>query len=198
MFQVAVHGFCYYHYWFNGRRILERPFDEVLTTGAPDFPFCLCWANENWTRAWDGRSGENLLVQHYSQEDDLLHIRWLAKVFQDKRYIRVNGKPIFLVYRSSLLPNPLMTTTLWREEAIKLGVGEWTIGFQMEAEKLHSSTSVPVSLLCNSGSAAVSTSDSQSSSSTRASSFSSAGNFFTTSPRSKPSVPARLESSRIC
>ncbi len=75
----GIHGFCYYHYWFNGRRLLERPFNEVLNSGSPDFPFCLCWANENWTRAWDGLEREVLIGQRYCPEDDLAHIRWLAR-----------------------------------------------------------------------------------------------------------------------
>ena len=62
----GIHGFCYYHYWFNGRRVLQRPFEDVLASGEPDFPFCLCWANENWTRRWDGSYDEILLEQAYS------------------------------------------------------------------------------------------------------------------------------------
>lgn len=120
----GIHGFCYYHYWFNGRRILERPFNEVLTSGKPDFPFCLCWANENWTRAWDGRSGDNLLVQNYSDSDDREHIASLAEAFRDPRYIRVQDKPLFLVYRAGNMPDPHRTTTIWREEAHKLGIGD--------------------------------------------------------------------------
>jgi lipopolysaccharide biosynthesis protein len=122
--EYGIHGFCYYHYWFNGRRVLNRPFDEVLNSGAPDFPFCLCWANENWTRAWDGRSGTTLLEQNYSLEDDRAHMQWLADAFRDPRYIRVEGKPLFLVYRAGLLPDPKRTTEVWREEAAKLGIGE--------------------------------------------------------------------------
>src|SRR5271166_136890 len=67
----GIEAFCYYHYWFAGRRILERPFQEVLKSGQPDFPFCLCWANENWTRRWSGRDGEVLVRQTYSELDDL-------------------------------------------------------------------------------------------------------------------------------
>src|SRR5579871_1642275 len=89
----GIFGFCYYHYWFSGRRVLQRPFDEVLTSGQPDFPFCLCWANENWTRSWDGRSSEVLMEQRYSDEDDLAHIRALAPALRDPRYIRIDGKP---------------------------------------------------------------------------------------------------------
>jgi len=122
--EYGIYGFCYYHYWFNGRRILERPFNEVLSSGKPDFPFCLCWANENWTRTWDGQSRNILLEQKYNEDDDREHIRSLVRAFQDDRYIRINGKPLFLVYRASLIPNPLKTTSIWREEAQKLGIGE--------------------------------------------------------------------------
>lgn len=120
----GIHGFCYYHYWFNGKHLLERPFNEVLKTGEPDFPFCLCWANENWTRRWDGMEQEILMEQVYDDADDLQHIRWLADAFQDPRYIKVDGKPLFLVYRTSKLPNPLKTTEIWREEAQRLGIGD--------------------------------------------------------------------------
>jgi len=120
----GIHGFCYYHYWFNGRRLLERPFQEVLDAGEPDFPFCLCWANENWTRVWDGGEGEILVRQEYSAADDLEHLLWLASAFTDRRHIRVAGRPLFLVYRASRLPAPRRTTDLWREEALRLGIGE--------------------------------------------------------------------------
>ncbi len=120
----CIHGFCYYHYWFRGKRLLERPFQEVLESGEPKFPFCLCWANESWTRAWDGRTGLILQAQQYSTEDDRAHLRWLAAAFCDPRYIRIEGKPLFLVYRAALIPNPKRTTDTWREEAQRLGIGE--------------------------------------------------------------------------
>jgi len=122
--KYGIYGFCYYHYWFNGKRLLEHPFNEVLDTGKPDFPFCLCWANEVWTRAWDGRSGEILIDQKYSREDDIQHIRWLASAFQDKRYIKINGRPLILIYRAGNLPNPYRTASIWRKEAKKLGIGD--------------------------------------------------------------------------
>jgi lipopolysaccharide biosynthesis protein len=122
--QYGISGFCYYHYWFNGKRLLERPFNEVLASGKPDFPFCLCWANEEWTRAWDGRSGETLIGQSYGHQDDINHIHWLINAFRDERYIRVEGKPLFLVYRASKLPNPVQTTSTWREEVLKAGIGD--------------------------------------------------------------------------
>jgi lipopolysaccharide biosynthesis protein len=122
--EYGIFGFCYYHYWFGGRRVLQRPFEEVLASGQPDFPFCLCWANENWTRRWDGYSSQILLEQTYSAEDDLNHIRWLIKAFRDKRYIRISGKPLFLIYRVGSLPCPSQTAETWRREARMAGIGE--------------------------------------------------------------------------
>lgn len=118
----GVHGFCYYHYWFQGRRLLERPFDEVLASGRPDLPFCLCWANEPWTRAWDGNTGQVIVAQGYSHEDDVAHVRQLLPAFADQRYVRVDGKPLFLVYRASLLPDSRRTTDTWRAEAARAGL----------------------------------------------------------------------------
>lgn len=120
----GIHGFCYYHYWFNGRRILERPFNEVLASGEPDFPFCLCWANENWTRVWDGGEKNVLLEQRYHHDDDLAHIQSLFPAFRDQRYIRIDGKPLFLVYRTELLPDPARTAMIWRDAARQAGIGE--------------------------------------------------------------------------
>lgn len=115
--RYGIGAFCYYHYWFNGRRVLERPFNEVLASGSPDFPFCLCWANEDWTRAWDGHSRQVLLEQVYSPEDDKKHFEALLPAFTDRRYLKKNGKPIFLVYRARNLPDPRATTNRWRELA---------------------------------------------------------------------------------
>jgi lipopolysaccharide biosynthesis protein len=120
--RYGIHGFCYYHYWFSGRQLLERPVNEIWQSGVPDFPFCLCWANENWTRRWDGTNAEVLLEQSYSSADDLAHIRRLIPLFQDNRYIRVGGHPLFLVYRASQLPEPKKTTDVWRREAERAGL----------------------------------------------------------------------------
>jgi lipopolysaccharide biosynthesis protein len=122
--QYGVTGFCYYHYWFGGKQLLNRPFDEVLTSGKPDFPFSLCWANENWTRIWDGSDSEVLMEQTYSEQDDLAHIRWLAHAFADPRYIRVENKPLFIIYRAHKLPDIRKTAAIWREECRRLGIGE--------------------------------------------------------------------------
>ena len=120
----GIDAFCYWHYWFDGRRLLERPFEEVLASGKPDFPFCLCWANENWTRRWDGHDDEVLMEQRYSAEDDRSHVAYLATAFRDRRYLRIDGRPLFLVYRARRLPEPAATASRLREEARRLGIGE--------------------------------------------------------------------------
>ena len=120
--EYGIYGFCYYHYWFQERRLLERPFEEVLTSKKPEFPFCLCWANEHWTRRWDGQEKEVLMRQTYSPEDDARHFEWLRRAFDDPRYIRINGKPLFIVYRADQLPDPMATTTRWREQAAQSGL----------------------------------------------------------------------------
>ena len=122
--QHGIFGFCYYHYWFMGKRLLQRPVEEILATGEPAFPFCLCWANENWTRKWDGKESQILIEQTYSEEDDRNHIRELIKYFADPRYIRIEGKPLFLVYRIKNLPDPASTSRIWREEAWNAGIGD--------------------------------------------------------------------------
>ena len=119
---AGVHGFCYYHYWFSGKRLLERPFDEVLSTGEPDFPFALCWANDPWSRRWDGRNDDLLQSQEYSHDDDVDHIRSLLPALGDSRAIRVDGKPMFLVYRASHLPEPARTCETWRDEVERAGL----------------------------------------------------------------------------
>ena len=117
----GIYCFCFYHYWFHGKRVLERPFGDVLTSGEPDFPFCLCWANENWSRAWDGCDEDVLQLQTYSEQDDIEHIRALLPTFADRRYIKVDGRPLFLVYRLSQLPDPGGTIRRWRSEVERAG-----------------------------------------------------------------------------
>lgn len=129
----GIDGFLYYHYWFHGRRMLERPFQEVLHSGAPDFPFALCWANESWYRRWQGSSDEMLVEQEYSAEDDVEHIRWLIEAFRDPRYIRVNGRPLLTIYRPESLPEPKRTFDLWAEECARAGVpAPWLVMFETD------------------------------------------------------------------
>lgn len=120
--RYGIDAFCYYHYWFGGRRLLQQPFEEVLASGRPDLPFCLCWANEPWTRTWDGSSDNILVDQHHSADDDRRHIDHLIEAFRDERYVRIGGRPLFLVYRAGYLPDPQATTRLWRERAARAGL----------------------------------------------------------------------------
>ena len=120
----GVYGFVYYHYWFAGKRLLETPLNEVLRLGRPEMPFCICWANENWTRLWDGKSRSMLLEQNHSEQDDVAHIRSLIGTLEDNRYIRIEGKPLVLIYRIELLPNPMRTAEIWREETKRAGLGD--------------------------------------------------------------------------
>ena len=120
----GIHGFCYYYYWFSGKRLLETPVESMRASGEPDFPYCLCWANENWTRRWDGADKEILIAQNPSRADDERLIRDLLPHFRDPRYIRVGGKPLFIVYRIGVLPDVTATAVLWREVARREGIGE--------------------------------------------------------------------------
>lgn len=122
--EYGIYGFCYYHYWFNGHQLMERPINEMLSSGKPDFPFMICWANENWTKAWDGKEKNVLIRQNYCDEDDIEHINYLIdKVFSDKRYIRIDNKPVFCIYRSTNFPDMAKTIRLWREQAAKKNMG---------------------------------------------------------------------------
>jgi lipopolysaccharide biosynthesis protein len=122
--EATIEGFCYWHYWFEGRRLLERPFKEVLATGRPTLPFCLAWANESWSRRWLGEDRDILIKQTYSAVDDRRHARWLIEAFADGRYITVAGKPLFLVYRPADLPNPEATCSIFRDECVRAGLPE--------------------------------------------------------------------------
>lgn len=138
--EYGIHGFCYYHYWFNGRQLLERPVNEILATGKPDFPFCLCWGNENWTRVWDGGESEMLMQQVYSDQDDLEHIQSLIPFFKDRRYIKIDGKPLFLVYAANQLPHAKRTAERWRREVIAAGLPGL---FLLRVESIHSMSGNP-------------------------------------------------------
>jgi lipopolysaccharide biosynthesis protein len=134
----GIEAFCYWHYWFgNGRRLLERPFAEVLATGEPDFPFCLCWANQTWTGIWHGASGRILMEQSYpGPEDDAAHFELLLPAFRDRRYVTVDGKPLFLVYNPFDLPDLKEFTGRWRTMAANAGLsGLYLIG--MSNKKLE-------------------------------------------------------------
>jgi len=120
--RYGIHGFCYYHYWFHGKRLLETPIENMMKTGKPDFPFCLCWANHDWSNTWDTGGNKVLMKQTYSTEDDLNHIKVLIEYFKDKRYIRVNNKPLFFIWSAKDIPDVKTTISIWRSEAKKYGL----------------------------------------------------------------------------
>ncbi|MHB9035559.1 MAG: glycosyltransferase WbsX family protein [Armatimonadota bacterium] len=121
--EYGVEGFCYWHYWFAGKRLLDRPFNEVLESGEPDFPFCLGWANQTWSGIWHGEPNRVLIEQTYpGLEDYSEHFRCVLRAFMDKRYITVDGKPMFVVYCPQLISNPREFTDCWREMADKAGL----------------------------------------------------------------------------
>ncbi len=146
--RYGLSGFCYYYYWFDGKRLLERPLEQMLATGKPDFPFCLCWANENWTRTWDGMSQNVLIEQDYSEENDLNVIKDLARYFASDNYIRIDGKPLLLVYRVKELPRFARTAETWRNYARSIGVGEIIIA-SVESFELSSNPEDPSKYGCD-------------------------------------------------
>lgn len=100
--KYGINGFCFYHYWFNGRLMLEKPIENFLNSDELNFPYCLSWANEPWTRSWDGKTKDILIDQNYGDQSDWdNHFNYLMRFFKDKRYIKINNKPVILIYRSS-------------------------------------------------------------------------------------------------
>ena len=130
----GIEAFCYWHYWFGGRRLLERPFAEVLASGEPDFPFCLAWANESWTGVWHGAPKRILMQQTYpGEDDDRRHFDFLLTAFHDRRYVRVDDKPLLVIYKPMLMPQPQRRLDLWRTLAQQAGLpGLHIVGFNMD------------------------------------------------------------------
>ncbi len=118
----GIYGFCFYYYWFDGRRLLEKPLNTMLTTGQPDLPFCVCWANENWSRRWDGSDQEIVVAQTFSEEMRPKIIEDLLPCFANSRYIRIDGRPLFLVYRPDIIPDLRETIEIWRNVARQHGL----------------------------------------------------------------------------
>lgn len=120
--EYGIFGFCYYYYWFSGKRIMHEPLERKLNNPKEDFPFMLCWANENWSRTWDGSDKEMLIQHKYSFEDDREHLIKLLPYFKDNRYIKINGKPVFVIYRANLFPDIKKTGEIWNEMAKENGL----------------------------------------------------------------------------
>jgi Glycosyltransferase WbsX len=134
--QYGIEGFCYWHYWFAGERLLERPFNEVLKSGEPDFPFCLAWANETWTGVWYGAPNRILKSQTYpGLKDYEAHFNTLLEAFGDSRYITVDGKPIFVIYRPLKLPDAHRLTDYWRNLANNAGLKGLHLIAQLESSE---------------------------------------------------------------
>jgi lipopolysaccharide biosynthesis protein len=121
---AGVDAFCFHYYWFDGHRLMERPLDAFVADETITLPFALCWANENWTRRWDGQESDVLIAQNHSPEDDLALFDDLTRYIGSKRYLRVDGKPLIIVYRPDILPNAAATVARWRERARQAGLGD--------------------------------------------------------------------------
>gem|GEM_PF-5300031 len=130
----GIGGFCFYFYWFGGKRLLEKPIENYLDNRKLDLPFCLCWANENWTRCWDGLDNDILIAQQYSSEDDLAFIQHVSRYMRDDRYIRISGKPLLVVYRPNLFPSARKTVKRWRDWCRNHGLGEIYIAYTQSFE----------------------------------------------------------------
>ena len=126
--EAGIEGFCYWHYWFgNGKQLLERPFNEVLASGKPDFPFCLGWANHSWTnKSWEAGTRKQkemtLMEMVYSEEEYVKHFYDVLPAFKDKRYITVDGKPLFYIWHALGLPKPKYFIQLWQDLAVRNGL----------------------------------------------------------------------------
>lgn len=122
--QHGIYGFCFYYYWFSGKRLMEKPLDLFLEDKSINFPFCLCWANENWTRTWDGQNKNILIEQKYNKSDPKKFILDMKKYLKDPRYIKVDGRPLLLIYEPNSIPDFEKVVEEWRKVAKKEGIGE--------------------------------------------------------------------------
>jgi Glycosyltransferase WbsX len=120
---AGVTSFCYWHYWFGGRELLQRPFDDVLASGRPEFPFFLGWANQSWSGVWHGAPNRILMQQTYPDGDDEAHFTRLLPAFVDDRYVRIDGRPVLLIFSPTDLPNPAAFVDRWQSLAESAGIG---------------------------------------------------------------------------
>lgn len=134
--EYGIGAFCTYFYWFAGKTLLEAPLRQWLVSADLDLPICLCWANENWSRRWDGRAEDVLISQQHSADDDLAFIAHVAAYLRDPRYLRVDGKPMLLVYRPGLLPSPKGTAARWRAWCRDNGIGEIHLAYVQSFDRV--------------------------------------------------------------
>lgn len=130
--QYGIFGFCYYHYWFkDGRKLLEKPAEQMLVNPKVDIPFCFCWANENWSKNWDGGNREIIMEQDYGGKEDWeKHFRYLLPFFRDERYITVDGKPLLVIYKPEQIIDILQMANYWRRRATEEGFPGLCLAFQ--------------------------------------------------------------------
>lgn len=133
--EYGIGAFCFYYYWFSGTTLMETPLRQWLADDSIDLPFCLCWANENWARRWDGRDEDILIGQQHSAEDDLAFIAHVADYLRDRRALTVDGKPMLLVYRPHLLPDARATARRWRQWCLDNGIGEIHLAYVQGFER---------------------------------------------------------------
>lgn len=146
--RYGLAGFCYYYYWFDGKKLLDMPLERILKTKKPNMPFCLCWANENWTRTWDGQENDILMQQRYSEDNDYEVIKDLAEYFKLNTYIKIDGKPLIAVYRVKEFPNFQRTANIWRNYCRSVGIGDIYIAM-VESFELSASPENPANYGCD-------------------------------------------------
>ncbi|MFJ7825276.1 glycoside hydrolase family 99-like domain-containing protein [Psychrobacillus sp. NPDC096623] len=135
--KYGIDAFCYYHYWFNEKLLLEKPIEMMLENPNVETSFCLCWANENWSRRWDGKEKEILISQNYETYSAKKHMDWLIPYFNDPRYLKIDGKPIFLVYSAMDIENLKSIIAEWNEYSIGAGFeGIYTVAANTNYNKL--------------------------------------------------------------
>ena len=111
-----MYGFCFHYYWFGGRKLLETPLQNLLSNSDIDIRFCINWANESWSRRWDGSENDILIEQKYLEDDDFAFASALEPIVRDPRYIRVGGRPLIMLYRPRVLPDAAATVSRWRQQ----------------------------------------------------------------------------------
>lgn len=130
--KYGIEGFCYYHYWFEGKLLLEKPMENMLNNSAIDIPFCVCWANETWARTWDGNERDVLISQNYNEDAGAWkrHFEYLLPFFKDKRYIKIGNKPVLIIYKPQLITNGAEMISYWNKLAIEEGYDGLYMGYQ--------------------------------------------------------------------